>query len=225
MIRRHPLVAFFLLSFAIGWSPWPLHAAGVLPDTNFLPIAPLISALIVAAVSQGRAGLRDIGVRMIRWRVPWQWYAVAVLLPLAVIFGTAWANVRLGGTPWSVTTFAWGNLAMMFALRWVNPLDGPLGEEPGWRGYALVELQDRRSPLVAAAILGLFVAGWHLPLVASGMLGPVALPVTFVITIVYAWLFRRTGGSVLLTTVFHVAQGTVSYAALGLVGADAVRMD
>ncbi len=96
---------------------------------------------------------------------------------------------------------------------------------PGWRGYALVELQDRRSPLAAAAILGVLVAGWHLPLIAAGMLGPVALPVTFVITIVYAWLFRRTGGSVLLTMVFHVAQGTVSYAALGFVGADAVRMD
>ncbi len=39
------------------------------------------------------------------------------------------------------------------------------------------------------------------------------------------WLFNRTGGSVLMTMVFHIAQGTVSYGALGFTGADAARMD
>ena len=151
---------------------------------------------------------------------------MALGTPLAVLALAAAANVAFWGAPAPTAAgLVWSELALVFAIRFVNPLDGPLGEEPGWRGYALVELQDRRSPLVAAAMLGVFVAGWHLPLIAAGMLGPIALPVTFVITIVYAWLFRRTGGSVLLTMVFHVAQGTVSYAALGFVGADAVRMD
>jgi hypothetical protein len=48
--------------------------------------------------------------------------------------------------------------------------------------------------------------------------------VTFAITLVYVWLFNRTGGSVLMTLVFHVAQGT-GYAFLGFAGADAARMD
>ena len=69
------------------------------------------------------------------------------------------------------------------------------------------------------------VALWHLPLVASGMLAPVGLPITFAITLVYVWLFNRTGGSVLMTMVFHIAQGTVGYAALGFTGSDAARMD
>ena len=76
--------------------PWPFFAAGVRPDTNFLPIAPLIAALIVVPVSQGRAGLRDLGARMIRWRVPWHCYPAAAGLPLVVIFGTAWLNVADG---------------------------------------------------------------------------------------------------------------------------------
>jgi membrane protease YdiL (CAAX protease family) len=59
---------------------------------------------------------------------------------------------------------AWPTLALVFAVRFVNPLDGPLGEEPGWRGYALPQLQTGRAPLGAALILGLFVALWHLPL-------------------------------------------------------------
>jgi len=68
------------------------------------------------------------------------------------------------------------------------------------------------------------VALWHLPLVTSGMLAPFGLVVTFAITLVYVWLVNRTGGSALMALVFHVAQGSISYAALGFGGADADRM-
>jgi membrane protease YdiL (CAAX protease family) len=68
------------------------------------------------------------------------------------------------------------------------------------------------------------VALWHLPLVTSGRLAPIGLVVTFAITLVYVWLFNRTGGSVLMTMLFHIAQGT-GYAFLGFAGADAARMD
>jgi membrane protease YdiL (CAAX protease family) len=74
-------------------------------------------------------------------------------------------------------------------------------------------------------VLAPLVALWHLPLVTAGQLAPVALPITFAITFIYVWLFNRTGGSALVTIVFHVAQGTFSYAVLGFAGADAVRMD
>jgi len=226
-IRRHPLVAFFVLAFAIGWSPWPLYAAGVLPDTNFLPIAPLASALIVAAVANGRAGLRDLGARMIRWRVPWYCYVVAVGLPLVVIFGTAGINVGLGGTPISLSTVAWGDVALLFALRWINPLDGPLGEEPGWRGFALPRLQAIHTPLASAAILGVLAAIWHVPLVVSGegnAVGWIGIATTFVITFVYCWLFNRARGSVLLVMLFHIVQGTITSETFGYAGADLDRM-
>ena len=49
-------------------------------------------------------------------------------------------------------------------MRLVNPLDGPLAEEPGWRGYAQPRLQAARSPLRSTLILCLLVSGWHLPL-------------------------------------------------------------
>jgi membrane protease YdiL (CAAX protease family) len=52
---------------------------------------------------------------------------------------------------------------MVFAVRLINPLDGPMGEEPGWRGFALPGLQASRSPLVAALILAPLIAVWHLP--------------------------------------------------------------
>ena len=91
-----------------------------------------------------------------------------------------------------------------------------MGEEPGWRGYALPRLFSAMSPLPAAAVLGLIVAAWHLPLVLMGMLSFFGLPATFGITFVYCWLFNRTGGSVLLTLVFHATEGAIRTDQLGL---------
>jgi membrane protease YdiL (CAAX protease family) len=149
-----------------------------------------------------------------------------VATPLAVLAVAVAANVAIWGAPAPVLgAMAWSQIALGAAVRFVNPLDGPLGEEPGWRGYALPQLQITRSPLASGLVLGVLVALWHLPLVVTGQLAPVGLPITFAITLVYVWLFNRTGGSVLIPMVFHIAQGTVSYGALGFTGADAARMN
>ena len=193
--RRHRLVAFFGLTFLLSWWSWPFYAVDLAP-TAFFPCGPLVAALIVIGIAEGRAGYRDLGARMIRWRVGWTWWLVAVGTPLAVLAVAAVANVAIWGAPAPVlATMAWSQLALNAAVRFVNPLDGPLGEEPGWRGYALPQLQARRSPLASGLVLAVFVALWHLPLVVTGQLAGVALPITFAITLVYVWLFNRTGGS------------------------------
>ncbi len=69
-VRRHPLIAFFVLAYALSW--WPV------PFGGFLPPGPLVAALIVIPISHGWAGLRDLGSRVIRWRVGWYWYALAI---------------------------------------------------------------------------------------------------------------------------------------------------
>jgi membrane protease YdiL (CAAX protease family) len=223
--RRNRLVAFFGLTFLLSWWSWPFYAVGLAP-TAFFPCGPLVAALVVIGLTDGRAGYRDLGARMVRWRVGWTWWLVAVGTPLAVLAVAATTNVALFGAPAPVLSgIAWTQVALVAAIRFVNPLDGPLGEEPGWRGYAVPHLQAQRSPLASGLVLGVIVALWHLPLVATGQLPAVGLPITFAITLVYVWLFNRTGGSVLMTMVFHIAQGTVSYGALGFAGADAARMD
>jgi uncharacterized protein len=63
-----------------------------------LATGPLIAALIVIPIAQGRAGLRELGSRMIRWRVRWYWYAMAVGLPMAVLLLTVVLNVALGAS-------------------------------------------------------------------------------------------------------------------------------
>ena len=103
---------------------------------------------------------------------------------------------------------------LAFLVRLVNPTDGPLGEEPGWRGFALPRLQSRYSPLAATTILALLVAGWHLPLffLEEGGLQPPALVgglvTTIAVTYWYTWLFNRTGGSLIMVVMAHSIGGS-----------------
>ena len=224
-LKHHRLLAFFVLTYAISWASWPAYAAGLIPRMEFLPIGPLAAAIIVIALAEGRPGFRAWGRRLIRWRVGWVWYAVALLLPVAIVLVTGLTNMALGASAPGLGQLTWSGLLTVFAVRLINPLDGPLGEEPGFRGYALPLLQASRPPLPSAAILGVLIALWHLPLVLFGGLGLIGLPTTFAITFLYVWLFNRTGGSVLLTFLFHNSQGTFTMGSFGFTGADAGRAE
>jgi uncharacterized protein len=218
VVKRHPIVTFFVLTYAIGW--------GLIPFWTFQAGAPFIAALIVIPLTQGLSGLKELGLRMIRWRVRWYWYAVAIGLPLAVLGLTAGLNVALGA---SAPSLAFGSLTtvlLVFAIRLVNPGDGALGEEPGWRGFALPGLQSTLSPLVSTLILGVVVTVWHVPLLflEEGLLQPSIivgfLLGSFAVTFFYTWLFNHTGGSVFMSIVSHSAQGTIQLGGLWSVGAD-----
>src|SRR5919107_2036442 len=220
VVRRHPLVTFFALTYAIGW--------GLIPFWTFAAFSPLVAALIVIPVTQGVAGLKVLGLRMFRWRVRWYWYAVAIGLPLAVVAVVAGLNVALGASAPSMVQFSSVSaILLFFGVRLINPGDGALGEEPGWRGFALPGLQGSGlSPLVSTLILGMLVTGWHVPILflEEGGLQPSIivgfLLGTLAVTFWYTWLFNRTGGSVLMTLVSHAAQGTITIGGLWPSGAD-----
>jgi len=224
--RRHRLVAFFGLTFLLSWWSWPFYAVELAP-TAFFPCGPLVAALVVIGLTDGRAGYRDLGARMIRWRVGWTWWLVAVATPLAVLAGATAANVAIWGAPAPVlAAMAWPQLALMAASRFVNPLDGPLGEEPGWRGYALPQLLAGRSPLRASMVLGALVALWHAPLVflPAEHMPALFLLATVAVTFVYTWLYLRTDGNVFTTILAHSAEGTIKLGALGFVGVASTRL-
>ena len=223
-IRQHRLVAFFVLAYTLSWWPWPLYAAGVAP-APFLEIGPLLAALIVIGLADGLAGLRELGSRILRWRVRWYWYGVALGFPLVIRAVAAAMNVGFGAPVPVLGQLAWSSFLMVFAIRVINPMEVPMAEEPGWRGFALPALQANRSPLTATLILGVLASGWHLPLVFVGVLGPIGLVGTVAVTFVYTWLFNHTDGSVLMTLLFHAVEGSISFGDLGFVGADATRME
>jgi CAAX protease family protein len=96
LVKRHPLITFFILMFVLSWWPWPLYAMGVPWAISPLLPGPLLAALIVIPLTQGWAGLRELGLRMIRWRVGWRWYAVALGIPLAAAAVAGALIVALG---------------------------------------------------------------------------------------------------------------------------------
>jgi hypothetical protein len=78
VIRRHPVITFFLLTYALSWA--------AIPWQSFFAPGVLVAALIVVSLTEGVAGLKAMGSRLIRWRVSWIWYALALAVPLAVTF-------------------------------------------------------------------------------------------------------------------------------------------
>jgi membrane protease YdiL (CAAX protease family) len=219
-VARHRLRTFFVLAFVLAWTGWALHPFGIRPQEGFQAAGALVAALIVIAFADGKAGFADLGRRIIRWRVPWYYYAFAIGLPIVVRFVCSAVN-SAPDPRW--TNLAWTSFLLAFLLRLVNPLDGPVAEEPAWRGFAVPWMQAARSPLGSAVVLGVLVALWHLPLL--GDTGWIGIATTFVITIVYVWLFNRTGGSVLLVVLFHSAQGFITMPDLGYAGGDLSRQE
>ena len=168
VVRRHPIITFFVLSYALAWM--------LVPFGSFGAYGPLVAALIVVPITQGVAGLKELGLRVIRWRVRWYWYAVALGVPLAVHLAVVGLNVASGAGVPTLTFASLTTFLMVFAIRLINPTDGPLGENPGWQGFALPGLQGSGySPLVATAIVAPLVSLWHLAplLLGAGRLAAV----------------------------------------------------
>jgi len=218
-IRRHPMVSFFVLAYALAWGALPWH--------SFFAPGVLLAAIVVVGLTEGVVGLRAVGARLVRWRVSWVWYVLAIAVPLTVHALSTAVNVALGAPVPSLTqvTSAWYSLPMAVGLHMVNPTGGPLMEEPSLRGYAQPMLQSSRSPMAATAIMAVLVAGWHLPLFVMGTFGahPSGFLTTMAVTFWYAWLLNRASLSALLTLVAHGAEGAVIISGLWPAGADLNR--
>jgi membrane protease YdiL (CAAX protease family) len=226
-VTRHALATFFVLAYALTWLAAVPYALGAFP-VPMLPCGPLLAALVVTPLVGGWPATAALLRRLVRWRVGLRWYALALLLPLGVTAAAAAATVALGAPP-SVGGDLLGRLPSavpIFAFALLFPLQGALGEEPGWRGFALPRLLADRSPLAASLILGALVAGWHAPLFLTGLYGQVPLRVLFMVTttVLYTLLFTGTGGSVLLAMLFHAAwNATAEFVLPAFSGADTDR--
>jgi membrane protease YdiL (CAAX protease family) len=179
----------------------------------------------------GRPGVRDLLARMARWRVPLRWW-LAALSPAAFLGLALIAMVAAGKPLPSMADF--GQFSGISAIGLVGVLllitfVGALGEETGWRGYALPQLQRRFSPLTSSLIIAVLWFGWHLPqffvIATYRDFGPVQYVGMFLgLTcgaVVLTWLYNRPGSSILLVIVWHGLYNFVSgtQAATGLLAA------
>jgi uncharacterized protein len=217
-MRKHPLLMFFVLAFVVTWWIYPLLRFS--PLLGFFGLfGPALAALITTAVTGGRAGVVELLRRIVRYRVHLSWYAVALGLPVVLALATAVLGRLLG-------------VADVVRLGRISVLDFAVfvlvvGEEIGWRGYALPTMLRSRSAVGASVLLGGLWGLWHLPGFLVSGTPQYGLPfVPFVLltveySVLLAWLHIHSGGSVLLATLCHgainLSQGVVLG---GIQGAD-----
>lgn len=213
------LMVYFGLSFAFTWA---FHSAIIIFKISFnadprsasqllyaIGIAgPLAGALLVTGISRGRAGVFDLLRTAFRWRFRWTWYAVALFIIGAVYLLSLVLYCLFGGalpTPLIRLSFNGFLLAVLGQIYVV------IGEEYGWRAFALPRLHCIFGSLGASLILGAAWACWHLPMFfvsGSNQYGTsfllYLLDMVFW-TIVLTLIYYRTGGSVLACMIFHAS--------------------
>ena len=215
--KRHPLVAYFVLAYTLAWMLIPLVLSVSLAFAIIALFAPAIAAVVVAALVEGRGGVNTLLRRVVQWRVGLVWYGVALGLPAALALAVL-AIHGLLGAPISIAPQDIGLTLILAALV--------IGEEIGWRGFALPRLQARYNHLTSSLILGVLWAVWHLPNALIPGLGhylyafPVFLVWVVSMTILFTWLAIHTQGSVLMAWILHASINTTL--ALFFVG-DTVR--
>jgi membrane protease YdiL (CAAX protease family) len=207
------MTTYLLIAFAWSWVAWiigiKLH---VRQELLLIGTAgPLIAAVWMwCAGSRLSEALRTI-VRQIRWP-GWRWPLIATLsMPAFLLIPAGIAH--LAGLP--LVHPARGGAVLMFVRQFLAP---GLLEEPGWRGWLLPYLQQRRSPLTASLIVWLPWALWHAPLDFTGGVGSnwvtyvqVRVVYFIAITVLLTWLYNRSGGSVLVTALFHAGFNTFPF--------------
>lgn len=209
------LILFFFLAFALMWACFFTVVKARIPASSFLGIfllilgtfAPSLAALWLTARVEGGAGVRARLSRILKWEVGWQWYVFAIGFIAAIKLAAA-LIFRLTTGVWPhFATLPW--YMMLGAVIISTPVQA--GEEVGWRGYALPRMAHRMGLAWASILLGLIWAVWHLPqffIPEADTYGQsfliFVLQVT-AISVAMAWLYARTGGSLLLTMLMHAA--------------------
>ena len=208
-IARHQLPVFFCLAYVLSWYPW-IIALVQGRSTGPNPLGPFVAAMIIAAIAGGRKELKGLLSRLVRARVGWRYYAFVFAFPVTLcLAAAALAMLVTGSHPQLPGSEKLRELPEKFIFIF---LFIGLGEEPGWRGFALPRLQKHHSPLAASLILAPLWAIWHLPLMGNEFPLPI-LPAFLVSllggTLVQTWLFNRTRGSVLVQMLFHATVNTI----------------
>ena len=222
---RNPLRTFFILAFLFTWlilAPGVAATLGILDfqfEGTVLTIlgvlGPLLAALVVTRANRGWAGVGALFRSLFDWRVKARWWSAAVLLMagfFAISAVLAWGTSGSWPNPRAGVYLDGRNLAAVAVLL----LIGSLGEEPGWRGFALPLLQKKYSPMKATLILTFFWWLWHLPtywtlpvaINSVGEFGFVAAYgmqffVLLALGTLCAWVTNGSGGSVLMPVLLH----------------------
>lgn len=201
-MRGHTVLTYFVLVLAISWgSALALFGPGVfqgMEAISFVGVGPLayltylagpsVAGILMTGLVKGKAGLSEIGSRLINWRVGVGWYTVALLT--APLLWTA----TLSALSLTSTEFLPGIITAKDKMGLLVPgiavgLIVPIFEETGWTGFAIPELRKKYSILTTGLGVGALWGIWHFPLFAESANHSGAIPPALYMTaLLFAWL-------------------------------------
>jgi membrane protease YdiL (CAAX protease family) len=214
---RKAFVPFVALALSLAWGIEILVVASErgwislrVPPNSFPAFAPAIAALFVVARRSGHPGIARFLRAAGKWRISVGLYAAAILA-IPAMMTLALALARLSGEASGPTASSPGTASLLLTFGVILVFGGPLGEEIGWRGYALPALLARRSPLVATLVVALLWFIYHLPLFwipgsaqQQFPMGWFALSLaaeSFLMT----WTYLASGGSIIPSILLHAS--------------------
>jgi len=218
------LIAFVVLCF--GWT-WGLLWVGatftlqpqwvgtvIMTASAF---GPSLAGVITVALFDGPLGLKRWIKQCLLWRIGWGWYAIAAFAPLSIMVSALALHAAMGGTvPPSPAAGSLWLSALIFGQ--ILLLGGPLGEEFGWRGYALPALTHGVGWRWASLVVGSVWALWHLPLFFIPGMAQANMPMALfmassvALSVIFARLSVNTRFSVLPAIVLHWSVNAGSWA-------------
>ena len=174
-IKRHPVLTYYLLVFAISWGGililigGPDHIPGTKEQAEnlFVPAllimfaGPFISGILMNFLIGGTEGLRKLLSRYLRWRTEGRWYTIAIftgpILVVTILYVLSLFNQEF--VPGIIT--AKDKLgSIIFGVAW-GLIGGGLLEETGWTGFAVPQLRKQYDILSTGLIVGTLWGIWH----------------------------------------------------------------
>ena len=180
-----------------------------------LPVS-LLPAFVISSAFSGADGVKNMLSTLVRPKGSIIYYLVALLtFPVIHLVGTVITNV-LNDKAWLPQVSQGADLVFTIFITFFSVLlfTGGINEESGWRGFAQKRLQAKYSPLVACLMLWFLMVIWHIPYdIVQYQLGDYLLKRFMLypfITILFAWVYNRTNGSILAPAVFHASMNSMN---------------
>ena len=203
---------YLLLAFGISWGAYFTRQLAPLPDwldetmRLVVKFGPSLGGILMVAATGGWRGTRELFGRLLPGGVAVRWYVIAFGAPAVIIIVAIALHVVSGSDALASASFPLPDtllaLLSLLAIRFFA--GGGLGEELGWRGFMLPQLQQRHDALTASLYIGVFHGLWHLP--AQGVFGTIVLTAfTTAGGIAATWMFNSTKGNVLVVALMHAA--------------------
>ena len=223
--RKSQLILFVAISYAYLWLLFGIGKLFEIPFSYdiqepggilvlFGVPASLFASSFVILITHGKGGLRQLFSRSLKWRFSPKWYLSAFLTPLLVAFACVVAALWIDGIK---TDENWFSPSMPLGFMTFLLLYIGLGEEIGWRGFALPRFQEILGSLGGSIANGVFWALWHLPLFfmpGSSQYGHSVFLFIYLLTcwsITMAVFVGKSQGSVIPAILFHVAVNFLAF--------------